>query len=1412
VAVLTTDSIIIWYAKPCLPIISHRRSASSLNELGENILVQWRPDSSMVVVVTSRGHLIFYNLVVLTEVKTLYDQVDADNPSLRRESAELYFKDNVPPLVFSQAFEIAVPGGVTDLVCIRDELMVSTRTGHILRYQWDGQVNRDYCLDLRRIPFCVDQQVLRAVPLVDNAHVTHLSYSPLLGGFAIVLSDGRAAFLVAATLKFDPNSVQGIWAGGAEDVTCTALNHKYRLMAFGRTNSRGVVYCIDETTGGLVVSHHLVLPTKDYPGCPGPVTSLRWTPDSTCLALAWAGGGFSIWSTFGTMILCSLGWDHGPLITNTMKQTAYNIMAMDWSAEGYQLWMVNSSRKLYTAAKDKEFCPFPEDRVEDDEKDPRSHLGDTVLVMPFVKSPLTVNPAMSVSDQLYLQGEDRLYLNSGECPTLATPPPTLHQDDVWEPATSPPTQPNSNPQSASSKQWSIISIPYAYISSSWPIRYTAVDESASWVAVAGRTGVAHYSTASRKWRLFGNESQERGFIVTGGLLWWKEFLVIGCFNIATNRDEVRLYPREARLDNAWCRVEPVDAQVLLLNRLNDRLVVYCANSHISLFELSTDASQPLMAALTKVQDVDASALSIHPACVVSITLTHLKTETSRHHRDSGRDSSDRDESVESASIIMNVCGKLIMIQRDIRADGDDSDLLYSAPTVLAGQCEQVWLPGQANLSKPHLTLALWLYCGAAGMKVWLPLFPNEDESQRTFMARRIMLHFPLDNIYPLAILFEAAIILGAENDTVLYSGPKEGPAALPYCTLERTSEVYLQQLLRQLIRRNLGHHAWEIARTCSGLPYFQHSLELLLHTVLEEEATSKDPIPDALLPSIVEFIRSFPVFRETVVRCARKTEVALWPYLFAAVGSARVLFTDCLENDELSTAASYLIILQSLEPPSAARQHAAQLLDHALDSADWELSQELTRFLRAIDPEECEDMYSAPRTLSGLSSTLPFSPMSPSGTAGEEDLSLVLGTLVVPRSRSISTSHPPKPVSPQTPHELLSRSVSDKNATPHSGGKTRRISTSSSLNNSKDGTAEEFFIDMILARHARKLLAAGRLADLGRFAAHLDFHLVAWLRRESARAGQVMDFVWALKRVHQDFGWPFPTGGGASSGSDSARSRASSHHSCPPALDDKFRTLYIDVNGDNPPPKPADSGFVSNSTDRQISELSLPSLLSEQTVDAMLRVRDRQAPDQLSVLSEDHDMTSMCGAASPVVDTPPWQLDFPSAEGPPKAEVQLRYMLQLLVEAGCLDWAAVAAAVLRDAMAIIRIVNAARSSPEAGDVVAGLHHGFVQIENYAQTTCQGYRVFLNAIQPQLRSLSKFLVTSGVQSESHPSPANPTPSPATPKQIRRQMSAPEVSPHFRTQVTQSHSPQLQHREPEVEAVNPGEEDPSACVLS
>lgn len=154
------------------------------------------------------------------------------------------------------------------------------------------------------------------------------------------------------------------------------------------------MYAIDELTGGLAISHKLILPSRDYPGCPGAVTCLRWTPDGTTLAMAWGKGGFSVWSTFGAMIMCSLCWDYGSAISDPGKQNPLCLSSLDWSAEGYQLWMVNSNGSTEND-EDPEFRPFPLDETPADRAErPTNPFLNKALVLSFVKSPVSVNPCM----------------------------------------------------------------------------------------------------------------------------------------------------------------------------------------------------------------------------------------------------------------------------------------------------------------------------------------------------------------------------------------------------------------------------------------------------------------------------------------------------------------------------------------------------------------------------------------------------------------------------------------------------------------------------------------------------------------------------------------------------------------------------------------------------------------------------------------------------------------------------------------------------------------------------------------------------------------------------------------------------------------------------------------------------------
>lgn len=128
--------------------------------------------------------------------------------------------------------------------------------------------------------------------------------------------------------------------------------------------------------------------------------------------------------------------------------------------------------------------------------------------------------------------------------------------------------------------------------------------------------------------------------------------------------------------------------------------------------------------------------------------------------------------------------------------------------------------------------------------------------------------------------------------------------------------------------------AVEFGAYYSKLIYFSHSLEMLLHTVLEEEeeggenfkidhdgqayskettdassSTTEETERKGLLPMVAEFLDYFKESLEVVVGCARKIDIKQWKKLFSIVGKPRDLFEKSLSLGLLHVASSYLLIL-----------------------------------------------------------------------------------------------------------------------------------------------------------------------------------------------------------------------------------------------------------------------------------------------------------------------------------------------------------------------------------------------------------------------------------------------------------------------------------------------------------------------
>jgi len=112
------------------------------------------------------------------------------------------------------------------------------------------------------------------------------------------------------------------------------------------------------------------------------------------------------------------------------------------------------------------------------------------------------------------------------------------------------------------------------------------------------------------------------------------------------------------------------------------------------------------------------------------------------------------------------------------------------------------------------------------------------------------------------------------------------------------SHLFLHYILLFHLEARQVKEAVLFASQYQDLVFFAHALEILLHTVVESEATldsesdsyEAETSTDAVLPTVVEFLDHFNAALDVVVGCARKTEMTRWRRLFNIVGNPKALF------------------------------------------------------------------------------------------------------------------------------------------------------------------------------------------------------------------------------------------------------------------------------------------------------------------------------------------------------------------------------------------------------------------------------------------------------------------------------------------------------------------------------------------
>ncbi|KAG4925600.1 hypothetical protein AAZX31_18G216400 [Glycine max] len=867
----------------------YKRDSDSLQREGENLQAVWSPDAKLIAILTSA----FFLHIFKVQLSDKRIHTGGKQPSaLCLATISLLLTEQIP----FTAKDLPVSNIVSD----NKHMLLGLSDGTLYSMSWKGEFYGAFqfypqptaSFDNSQMPLTLENglspkshpKVLMSNHIIPRkSEINQLELCLPLRFLFVLYSDGE---LVSCSVsKKGLKQVDCIKAEkrlACGDAVCASVALEQQILAVG--TKRGIVELYD-----LAESVSLIRAVSLYDwgysmDDTGPVSFIAWTPDNSAFAVGWKLRGLTVWSVSGCRLMSTIRQIGLSSVSSPISKPNHDCKyeplmggtsLMQWDEYGYRLYAIEVGS------------------------------SERILSFSFGKCCLSRGVSGTTYIRQVIYGEDRLLIvQSEETDELKM----LH-----------------------------LKLPVSYISQNWPVQHVAASQDGMYLAVAGLHGLILYDIRLKRWRVFGDVTQEQK-IQCKGLLWLGKIVVVCNYVDSSNTYELLFYPRY-HLDQSslLCR-KPLLAKPMVMDVYQDYMLLTYRPFvvhifHVKLFGELTPSGNPDLQ-LSAVRELSIMTAKSHPAA-----MRFIPDQLPRESISNNLVLSDSLTREPARCLILRANGELSLLDLD---DGRERNLTDSV--------ELFWVTcGQSEDKTNLIEEVSWLDYGHRGMQVWYPSPGANSFKQEDFLQLDPELEFDRE-VYPLGLLPNAGVVVGV-SQRMSFPASAEFPCFEP----SPQAQTILHCLLRHLLQRDKIEEALRLAELSAEKPHFSHCLEWLLFTVFEADISrpnvNKNQISvvkhakRSLLEKTCDLIRNFPEYLDVVVSVARKTDGRHWADLFTAAGRSTELFEECFQRRWYRTAACYILVIAKLEGPAVSQYCALRLLQATLDESLYELAGELVRFL-----------------------------------------------------------------------------------------------------------------------------------------------------------------------------------------------------------------------------------------------------------------------------------------------------------------------------------------------------------------------------------------------------------------------------------------------------------------------------------